>query len=233
MGKNSVLALLLAGGNGSRMQSDIPKQHLLLRGIPVAVRSALAFENASSVDAVIIVTRPEDTSLFREYCGQYHLSKVTDIVPGGATRQESAWMGLLAMPDRYRYLAIHDAARCLITPDDIDRVVSDAILYGAAAASVPATDTVKLTDRHGNTLTAGQPARDSLRLVQTPQVFLADLYRAAAYTARKDGFVATDDCALLEHCGKSCHMTDCSPRNLKITRPEDLLLAAALLEEET
>ena len=213
------------------MQSDTAKQHLLLRGIPVAVRAALALQKATLIDAILVVTRKEDIPVFQEYKRSYQIDKIIAVTEGGATRRESALNGILAMPDKYRYVAIHDAARCLTDPRDIDRVVTEGIRHGAASLAIPAVDTVKFVGKTGLTLTENQPPRGSIRQMQTPQVFLADLYRAAAYTAHKDGFEATDDCSLIEHIGKSCFLTEGSERNIKITTPLDLKIAEALLED--
>lgn len=229
LNKSSVSAILLAGGIGSRMGSALPKQHLLLRGIPVVVRSALALEAAPSVREIIAVIRPGEETLYDDYKKSYSLTKLKMTVPGGQTRQESSMNGLLAADPKATHLLFHDAARCLVTPEDIEAVILDALAYRAASLAAPAKDTVKLAPRKQSEL--AQPERKNVYLVQTPQVFYADLYRAAAYQAKKDGFTGTDDCSLLEHIGVPCRMTvtDGCDRNFKITTKTDLLLAEALL----
>lgn len=230
--KVRVSAILLAGGSGSRMGSALPKQHLLLRGIPVVVRSALALEQTTAVREIVAVVRPGEEALYEDYKKTYSLSKLKLTVSGGETRQESAMNGLLAADPKATHLLFHDAARCLITPADIEAVILDALAYRAAALATPAKDTVKIAPRKLSELV--QPERKNVCLVQTPQVFHADLYRAAAYQAKKDGVTGTDDCSLLEHIGVPCRMTvtERSERNFKITTKTDLLLAEALLAAE-
>ena len=228
-------ALLLAGGSGTRMGDDgLPKQHRLLFGIPIVVRSALALQEAETVDEIVAVIRDGEEALYEGYVRDYSLTKLRRFVVGGKTRQESAMRGLEALPEGCKYVAIHDAARCLVTPSEVDAVVSDAIVYKAATAAAQSVDTVKLSDPSGGfTLSEGQPSRSHVYIIQTPQVFDADLYRAAVTLAadkkEKTGVEITDDCALIEQMGGRCRLTLCSRQNFKITTEEDLLLAEAIL----
>lgn len=233
-----VCALLLAGGDGRRM-GGTPKQHRLLLGIPVIVRAALALQKADSVDGILAVIREGEEALYEEYKAEYRLTKLLGTVTGGKSRLESALRGLRAVPGEYDYIAIHDGARCLTTPEEIDRVVADAAVYRAASAAVRSVDTVKRSYAAGGfTRIKGQPPRSQLFCMQTPQVFDISLYRAAASAAEKsDSAEITDDCSLLEAMGVRCRLTLCSRENLKITTEEDLLFAEAILrrreKEET
>ena len=231
MSKKSFSAVILAGGSSTRM-GGISKQQALLEGIPVVVRSMLAFENCSFCDEILVVSKEDECSLYPEYAAKYGIKKFSRAIRGGATRQESSFVGMCNVSQNTVYIAFHDAARCLITPKEIESVFLCAFRHRCATACTEVTDTVKLVDRQGKTQTDGQPKRTQLRSMQTPQIFYADLYRAAAYAAKRDNFIATDDCSLLEHAGFGCKCVPCSRTNLKITTVEDLVLARALLRSE-
>jgi 2-C-methyl-D-erythritol 4-phosphate cytidylyltransferase len=130
--------------------------------------------------------------------------------------------------DKTKFVAIADGARCLITPDMIDRVNVAAWQKGAACAATPATDTVKLATAKGYAQEEA-PDRESIWLAQTPQNFSLPLYRAAAYHAKEEGYTATDDAALVSAIGRPVKLVDCGKDNIKITTPSDLYLARAIL----
>ncbi len=226
-----VCALLLAAGEGSRMGEGPRKPHRKLAGVPVVVRAARAIESSRRVDLVIVVAREEEIPLFADYRARYALSKWAAIVPGGETRAQSTERGVAALPASCRVVAIHDGCRPLVTAEEIDRVISDAITFGAATASTPCTDTVKVA-REGFTLPGEEPERARAVLVQTPQAFRLALYREALARAARAGALGvtlTDDCALVERLGVSCRLTPTSRENIKITTPSDLILAEAIL----
>ena len=227
--KNSFSALILAGGMSSRT-GGISKQQYLLLDIPVVVRSIMAFEACTACREILVVSRADECPLYAGFKDQYGLKKLIGVVPGGATRQESAFIGMEQLPDA-EYIAIHDAARCLILPEQIEKIFKAAKKYRSAAAACPAVDTVKQVDRAGKTLPGEQLRRDDLRCMQTPQIFYADLYRAAAYTAKEEGFTGTDDCSLLERVGFGVHTVDCGSENMKITSPTDFIIAEAILKQ--
>lgn len=228
IGKKTFAAVILAGGSSTRMKGQ-SKQQALLCGLPVAVRSMRAFEEAEHCREIVVSAKEDELSLYEGYAKEYGITKFKCAVVGGATRQESAAKGLAAISEEPPYVAFHDAARCLILPSDIERVFAVAVRRKSASACAPCTDTVKLTDGKGRTLTSGQPDRSLLVSMQTPQIFYADLYRAAAHAAAIDGFVGTDDCSLTEHAGFGCALVDCGKTNIKITYPEDLAIAEAIL----
>lgn len=228
--KKRFSAVILAGGSSTRM-GGVSKQHQRLLGTPVAVYTIRAFEACPSCCEIIVVSKADECPLFEEYKKEYGFSKPFKVFPGGATRQESAFIGMKAVAHDSSFIAIHDAARCLIWPDQIEAVFSAAYKTDAATAACPATDTVKFVSSEKKTETTGQPDRSKLWNMQTPQIFYTDLYRAAAYTAREDHFSATDDCSLLEHVGFGCTVVDCGRDNLKITTPIDLIMAEAILKE--
>lgn len=222
-------AVVLCAGIGQRFSGEgRTKQNALLRGIPVAVHTLFAFEQAETVDEVIIVVREEEVRIFDEYCAKYTLPKVTQIVEGGSTRQESSLCGFDAIDDRAKYVLIHDGARCLVTPEIIDKTVRCAYESDAAAAAEKSRDTVKYSgdgDFIEDTID-----RERVWLVKTPQVFLANMYRAAAYMAKKDGVSVTDDCMMAERLGFKIKLVECGSQNLKITYPEDIEIAEAILK---
>lgn len=221
-------AIVLAGGTGSRMGSGkVTKQLMRIDGIPVVVRSLLAFQNCEYVNEIIVVGREEELDYYAEFSKSFGLSKITAVVKGGATRQESVFCGIQKLSDKSEYLAIHDGARCLVTADIIQRTYDEANRYGAAAAAVPMTDTVKRCDASG--MIKETLDRTELWRVQTPQTFKTNIYLAAAYTADREKYDATDDCMLAEHVGFRVKLIDCGHENIKITTPQDLIIAEAIL----
>ena len=222
-------ALILAGGSGSRMGIEIPKQHLKIHNIPVIVHTMLAFENTHCVHEIIVATRPDEEVLYEEYKNTYHITKLKKTVIGGADRGQSAFLALEAADPNCDYIAIHDGARCLVTPKIIETVAFEAVRHKAASAACPVTDTIVIVENGGITKTKDQPARSNLMALQTPQIFDANLYRAIAYTAQKDGFKGTDDTSLAHYCGFPCKAVDTGHTNIKITTKEDIIRASILL----
>lgn len=226
-GKHYTTALIAAAGSSTRMGSATSKQLLEIDGIPVLARTLLAYEAAKTVHEIVIVARKEEFDTFRALAEQYKITKLKRITEGGATRQDSVRRGLSALSPKTRFVAIADGARCLITPELIDRVNLAAYRTDAASAAVPATDTVKLTDGKGRAVQT--PERDRVWLAQTPQTFSLALYRAAAYHAKEKGMDATDDNSLVEAVGYPVTLVDCGKENIKITTPGDLYIARAIL----
>lgn len=222
-------AIILAGGSGSRMASDTTKQLMLIKGIPVVVRSIMAFESCELIDDIIVVAKKEELELYRDFINKYSLKKVIAVVCGGDTRQKSALQGFKKVADSCDYVAIHDAARCLVTPENISDVLEEAVRFGGASAAVRVKDTVKLSDTRD--FIASTPKRDRVWNAQTPQIFKANLYRAATFYALKTGYEATDDNGLVEWLGARIKLVDCGYHNIKITTPEDIRIAELLLEE--
>ncbi len=223
-----VSAVLVAAGSSRRMGGK-NKLLLPLAGEPVVVHTARAFERCAEIDEIIIVTRAESIPQFEQLMKTAGIGKCRAVTAGGGTRQESVWRGLMAANEACTHYAIHDGARPLCTPALLRRVIKDAVQYGAATAGVPAKDTMKVVDDQHRILDT--PDRASLYHTQTPQVFEAALYRAAAETARAQGKDFTDDCQLLENSGVRVYMSEGAYTNIKITTPEDLLFARAVLEE--
>lgn len=222
-------AIIAAAGSGTRMNSDKTKQLLTLEGIPVIVRTLQAFESCPVIDEIIVSAKADELDFYEEYRKEYSPKKLARVVVGGATRQESVLRGFEAVSDKSEFVAIHDGARCLITPEKIEKVIRAAYNHGAATAASRVSDTVKKANAAG--FAAETIDRDSLWLAQTPQVFKTELYRAAAYVAKEEGFTATDDNMLAEHIGYPVKLVDCGTGNIKLTTPADLAVAEVLLRK--
>lgn len=221
----SCSAVVVAAGSSTRMGFD--KVLAEVGGVPVLVRALTAFQEAPSISEVVVVTRTELVPDAARLCQDYGLSKVSKVIRGGDTRTQSARLGTLECSPKAKLIAIHDGARPFVTVRVIEDAVAQAAAGGAAAPAVPVKDTVKIA-RDG--LVERTPDRSELYAVQTPQVFDGDLIRAALQKALDDGAELTDDCAAVERLGKEVLLTDGSYENIKITTPEDMAIAAALLQ---
>ena len=226
---NHVSALILAAGCGSRMNTSITKQKIVLSDKSVLERAVAAFDAAESVSEIIVVCREDEIDFAKAVTSAY--SKVKKILPGGSIRAESAAIGFSMVSDTAGYVAIHDAARCLITQKDIEAVIKDAYKYGAATASCAVYDSVKVVDNDG--FISESVKRSSVRLVQTPQVFRCDWYREALERVDITDPLITDDNSLLERIGKRVYCTDTSRTNVKITESGDIDYAKFLLRGES
>ena len=222
-----VSAIVLAAGSGTRMGADITKQWLTLEGEPLFVHSLKALDSCRAVREIILCVKEDELSMFEDTASRYGVKKLKKVIAGGSTRAASAFVGFKQIDDKSTHVAVHDAARCLVTPQMIKRVISEAITYGSAAAACRATDTVKLCN--DAEIVLNTPDRSGVWQVQTPQVFETEIYRASAYVAIRDKITVTDDCSLAEHAGFSVKMVDCGKENLKITEPIDMYFAEAVL----
>ena len=225
-------AIVLAGGSGTRM-GDVgtTKQMLDIDGIPVVVRSILAFESCPIIDEIIVAAKKEEIPLYEEFRQKYRLSKFRTVVPGGDTRHASVFSALKAVSDKSEFVAIHDGARCCITPEMIEMTARSAYSCGAAAAAARVSDTVKVADKNG--YVTDTIDRDTVWLVSTPQIIRTDVYRACAYSAREKGIAATDDCGLLEVHGFKIKLCDVGKDNIKITEKADIAAAGAILKKRS
>ena len=216
-------AVILAGGSGSRMGAAVNKVLLPLRGVPVVVRSVRAF--AGIADALVIVARDGDEAQIHRWLAAEGLQ--AQVVHGGETRQDSVWNGLCALPAECDRVMIHDGARCLVDEGTIRRVMASVEACGTGVAAVPAVDTFKIVGEDG--CVAGGLDRATLRAMQTPQGFDIALIRRAHEAARTERFIGTDDAALVERLGLPVRLVDGDRRNIKLTTPEDMMIAEAFL----
>ena len=218
-------AVIVAAGSASRMQG-IDKVMAELSGEPMLRRTVRTFQNCDVIREIVVVTRPDLIAAVTGLCKDF--DKVTAVVSGGADRAESVHLGLNALSKKVKLVAVQDGARPLITDAVIDRTVRAANSYGAAVPVIPVKDTIKVVQ--GGTV-AATPDRNTLRAVQTPQVFDFDLLRAALKKTAADGVAITDDCSAVEYIGFTVKTVEGDERNIKVTTPMDLKIAEILLEE--
>jgi len=223
-------AILVCAGNATRMGGIHKILHPL--GNSSVLETVLAkFAAACSIRGAVIVCRAQDQPEFEQAVRQMNgLPFPVTITPGGATRQESVSHGVAAAPADCAYIAIHDGARPLIAPADIEKVIAAARETGAATLGVPVKDTIKTVE---NGIITDTPERAKLWQTQTPQVFRCDLYEKAMAFAAQQGKDYTDDCQLVEAIGQPVTMTAGSYQNIKLTTPEDFLVAEAFLRAES
>ena len=218
-------AVLPCGGRGARMGAGENKLFLPVLGEPCLIHTLRAMDAANGVSDIILSVREEEKERFSRLCEAAKLRKPIRFAPGGETRQASVKNGVSAAMSAY--VLVHDGARCLILPQEIDRVCEDAVRFGAAAMGVRMKDTVKRVENDGR-ITETVP-REHLVRIQTPQAFRKEDYLCALEAAEKEGFEGTDESALLERMGIFMHFPDGSEENLKLTTPDDLRVAESIL----
>ena len=221
-------ALVPAAGKSERM-GGMDKLTAQLGGIPVLERTLLALDGASLVDEVVVAVSPERLEELAALCARVGVKKPLRVVEGGASRAQSVLLAALAASDRCELLAVHDGARPLILPEQVDEMVRLGRQTYAVAPALPVTDTVKVADTAG--LVQSTPDRRTLFAVQTPQVFQANILKAALQSAIEAGAELTDDCSAVERLGKEVYLAPGWRENIKITTASDLTLAEALLRE--
>lgn len=218
-------AVIVAAGRGTRMGLERNKVLAPLCGEPVIARTVRAFERTGWFDGgIVVVTGACDLCEMKRILADAGLH--AQVVLGGADRQESVCRGLAATNPEAKYVAIHDGARPLVTAEVIARTLESAKKYGSGVAAVPLKDTVKRVNEGG--VVVDTPPRDALRAVQTPQTFEAELIRRA-HAAYALGERATDDAALAERMGVKVRLTEGDVENIKLTTPEDMLLARQVI----
>ena len=223
-------AVILAGGRGSRMHSAIQKQYMLLNGRPLISYALEAFEQSCADELVLVTGAGEESYVREEILPALGLTKLRAVVTGGKERYHSVYEGLKAAGDCH-LVFIHDGARPFVDQGILERTKEAAETYQACVAGMPVKDTIKLSDGHGTAVET--PRRDLLWMIQTPQVFDCALIREAyRKLMESDGTLAvTDDAMVLESIeGKKVRLVEGSYRNIKITTPEDLLVAEAFLQ---
>lgn len=228
MEKIRTSAIILAGGSGTRMGNEKPKQFMDILGKTVLERSVLAFDKSPMVDEIVVVVRESDLDTSKALLESLGLEKPLKVTTGGFCRAESAKKGFATMDQSFDFVAVHDAARCLITSEMIDKVVKMAHKTKAATAVCSVSDTVKQVDDYGK-IVATLP-RESIFRAQTPQVFSSELYKTALEKC-SDLSLITDDNMLVENTGAEIYAVDLGPNNIKITTPEDVTLAKKILAE--
>lgn len=220
-----VAALVLAAGRGERLGHLLPKAFVPLRGATLLERSVVTLQRVPGVDRVVPVVAPGDLARY-EALGLTG-EKLAAAVPGGEERQDSVLAALRALADDVAWVAVHDAARCLVTPVEVADVLEAARETGAAILARPASDTIKRV-REG--FVEETPPREECFAAQTPQVFRRRLLQEAVEKAVAEGFAGTDDAQLVARLGVRARVVRGRASNLKITQPEDLAIAEAWLD---
>ena len=218
-------AIIVAGGSSQRMGFD--KLLALLGDRPVLAHTIDAFEHTALVDEIILVARAERVKEFEELVGENQLRKVRAVVPGGEQRHDSVRAGLKRVGKAATFVAVHDAARPLVTAEQIERVFELARIHGGAALAEPITNTLKRADEKC-VVTGGVP-RENLYAMQTPQIFTRDLLDKAYAAITADNLSVTDEVSAVEHVGGKIVLLPNDEWNGKITYPRDLVLAQAAL----
>lgn len=222
-----MIAIMVAAGSSRRMGFD--KLSADLAGKPVAAHSLLAFEACAQVERIVVVAREERIAEFEAMAKQFGVTKLDAVVAGGAERHLSVWNGIQAAQAKAKdYLAVHDAARPLITSAAIEACLVAAKHHGAAACAVPVPDTLKRANASG--LVIGSVERDHLWAMQTPQIFLAGLLERAYRQVLRTEALVTDEVSAVQRLGVSVFLTPMDEPNFKITVPRDLDLARLVLE---
>lgn len=234
------IGIVLAGGSGSRMKSDVAKQFMLLNGKEILYYSLKTFQDSDKISDIILVARPEDM----EYCKsniveKYGFTKVKKICPGGKERYNSVYNGLCLVEEmskdiKNEVVLIHDGARPFVTHEMIDKSVENMIFGSACTVGVPVKDTIKIVcEIHGELFGKETPDRNTLYQIQTPQTFRYELIRMAYERMLGDvNHNITDDTMIVElYGGMGCKVIMGSYENIKITTPEDLDFAEKIVEK--
>lgn len=216
--------IIVAGGSGQRMQSDIPKQFHLLNGLPVLMRTMVAFFNFENNIQIILVLPGEHIEDWKNLCLQFNFQLEHKIVPGGKTRFDSVKNGLAEISNTDSFIAIHDGVRPIVSQSLIQLCFDTAALTGNAIPAIEVNESVRLITSLGN-----QPLpRNDVKLVQTPQVFRAEQILKAYRQDYKETF--TDDASVVESLGEKIHLVPGNRENIKITTQQDMVIASALLQ---
>jgi 2-C-methyl-D-erythritol 4-phosphate cytidylyltransferase len=220
-------AIIAAAGRGNRMASDLPKQFLLLAGLPIIFHTLRRFEECESIHEIIVVLPAEESAGFLSMAGKFGLRKLTKVVPGGSTRADSVKRGLMAIrAATVDVVAVHDGVRPFVTVEEIDQTVTAAREIGAAILVAPAVDTIKEIDSDSVVRTLD---RKQLRRALTPQCFRYDILMRAFENIDVSDPSITDESFLVEKLGQRVAIVEGSSPNIKITTKQDLLMAEAYL----
>ena len=229
MEKQKYAAIVLAAGSGKRMNSQVHKQYLIIQDRPVLYYSLKAFEDSAVDEIVLVVGKGEEKFCRKEIVDKYGISKVKAIVEGGKERYHSVFEGLKQTSDA-DYVLIHDGARPFVNQDIIRRCMQEVQKYQACVVGMPVKDTIKIADEGG--YAKQTPDRKNVWMIQTPQTFsYALIYEAYEEMLKTEDAAITDDAMVLERIkGKKSKLIEGSYRNIKITTPEDLLIANVYLQ---
>lgn len=222
-----VTAIIVAAGTGRRMNSEIPKQFILIKEKPVLFYTIDKFEKCRMVDEIVLVAGKDEV----EYCKKeivekYNLNKVKSVVSGGKERQDSVYNGLKILKDT-DIVMIHDGARPCVLNKDIENIIENTVKFEACILGTKVKDTIKTCNQDNEI--SDTPDRNALWAANTPQAFSFNLIVEAYERAISEGVLSTDDSMLVERLGKRIKMIEGSYQNIKITTPEDLVIAEIFL----
>lgn len=221
--------LIPAAGMGRRMGSDRNKLLLTLLGKPLLAWTLIAAEAARDISWIGIIGQPADFSDIKAILAELSLCKPIELIIGGETRQDSVYSGLQALPEEAEWVLIHDGARCLATPQLLDRCAAVLLDCPGLIAAVPVKDTIKVVNETG--IIQETPDRRQLWAAQTPQGFEVQLLKQCHDQGRDLGWEVTDDAALFERCGLPVKIVEGEETNLKVTTPVDLAIAEFIIRQ--
>ena len=223
--KSKYYAIIVAGGSGTRMHSAVPKQFLLLNGIPVLMHTINAFYNSNTKPEIIVVLHPGTHEYWSDLCAEHNFTIPHQLANGGETRFHSVKNGLSLVNDHDAIVAVHDAVRPLVTKEIIDESFACAEQYGNAIVAIKSRDSVRqIRNNRSQSLN-----RDEIYLIQTPQTFRAGQLKQAYLQPYQEKF--TDDASVAEQTGVNINLVNGSYQNIKITYPEDIAIAEFLLKQ--
>ena len=225
------MGIIPAAGQGLRMRSDTEKPYITIGGRSILAHTLSVFEACPAVDGYLLVVEPSRIASCRAHLSQADdtYPKLANVVAGGSTRQESVYLGLMALDGGTGSVLIHDAARPCVEQDALEASVLGCARYGAVISATPSTDTMKII-RDGRV--EATPDRATLWRAQTPQTFPYEVLRTAHEQAREEGYAGTDDAELVERAGYVVRVLDGTPDNIKVTTAEDLEVAERILRRQ-
>lgn len=229
--QKTVTVMIAAAGSGTRM-GGVSKPLMKISGREALLYSLDLFINSSYVDRVVISTRKEDIETIEALVKAEGYPKEIIVTEGGKTRQESVKLAFKAAFDgrkKTKFVAVHDAARPLLTKEELENVFRMAEKYGNAVCAAKAKDTFKTSDKNG--VISGHVERENLWHIQTPQVFDTDMFHTSLALAERDGTEATDESGLVTAAGFLVKLSECGHDNIKLTYPEDVFVAEAILSK--
>jgi 2-C-methyl-D-erythritol 4-phosphate cytidylyltransferase len=226
-----VTAIIAAAGMSNRMKSKINKQFININGKPILAHTLEKFQRCRYIDEIIVVAREDEINYCKkEVVKRYGFNKVTKIVRGGKERQDSVYNGILALNEKTDIVVSHDGARPFVKIKNIVDSIKGAVEYGACVVGTPVKDTIKFV-KDGEEIDS-TPNRDILWAAQTPQSFKREILMEGYRKAIEDNFVGTDDSVLVERLGIQVKIIMGSYENIKITTPEDIIIAESILKDK-
>ncbi|KAK3166180.1 hypothetical protein QOZ80_1AG0042470 [Eleusine coracana subsp. coracana] len=226
--ERSVSVILLSGGQGKRMGASMPKQYLPLLGLPIALHSLKTFCQLMEVKEVVVVCDPDYKDIFEGSIDNLHIP--LKFACPGKERQDSVFNGLQEIDGSSELVCVHDSARPLVSSKDVKKVLEDAAVHGAAVLGVPVKATIK--EANSDSFVVKTLDRKTLWEMQTPQVMKPNLLRDGFELVNRDGLEVTDDVSIVEYLKHPVFITEGSYTNIKVTTPDDLLLAERLMNEK-